>query len=126
MLKVAMHEPAVPILLSNDATYTQLRHYGPPELVRPARHRHATARTWPCHGLKTVRNGRCERSTAGGRSRWEEYDAVKQRAGTFFVYGDARWLILQLIHDGARVELVGEGFGQQLLRVTLPGQAGRS
>ncbi len=34
MLRVAMREPAVPILLSNDATYTQLRHYGPPELVR--------------------------------------------------------------------------------------------
>ncbi len=51
--------------------------------------------------------------------RWWSTRTLTRRRGTFFVYGDARWLILQLLHDGARVELVGEGFGQRLLRVTL-------
>ena len=52
----------------------------------------------------------------------EEYATVRRRTEPFFVYGDARWLILQLLHDGARVEFVGTGFGQELLRVTLPRQ----
>ena len=125
MLKVAMHEPAVPILLSNDATYTQLRHYGPPELVR------RLAIAMPPHDMAAPRFEDSSERAMRALDRWrpialEEYDTIKQRAGTFLVYGDARWLILQLIHDGARVELVGEGFGQQLLRVTLPDQAGHS
>ncbi len=120
-----MHEPAVPILLSNDATYTQLRHYGPPELVR------RLAIAMPPHDMAVPRFEDSSERAMRALDRWrpialEEYDTIKQRAATFFVYGDARWLILQLIHDGARVELVGEGFGQQLLRVTLPDQAGHS
>ena len=50
----------------------------------------------------------------------EEYTDVIRRRTPFYVYGDARWLTLQVMHDGARVELVGEGYGQQLLRVTWP------
>ncbi len=125
MLRVALREPAVPILLSNDATYTQLRHYGPPELVR------RLAIAMPPHDMAVPRFEDSSERSMRALDRWqpialEEYTTLKQRAGTFFVYGDARWLVLQLMHDGARVELVGEGFGQQLLRVTLPGQAGRS
>jgi hypothetical protein len=121
MLRVAMREPAVPILLSNDATYTQLRHYGPPELV------HRLAIAMPPHDMAVPRVEDSSERAMRALDRWrpialEEYTTLKQRAGTFFVYGDARWLVLQLMHDGARVELVGEGFGQVLLRVTLPRQ----
>ena len=111
MLRVAMREPAVPILLSNDATYTQLRHYGPPELVR------RLAIAMPPHDMAVPRFEDSSERAMRALDRWrpialEEYTTLKQRAGTFFVYGDARWLVLQLMHDGARVELVGEGFGQ--------------
>ena len=126
MLRVAMREPAVPILLSNDATYTQLRHYGPPELVR------RLAIAMPPHDMAVPRFEDSSERAMRALDRWrpialEEYttrQATRRRhSSCTAMHGGS---ILQLMHDGARVELVGEGFGQQLLRVTLPGQAGRS
>src|SRR6185436_10120448 len=77
MLKVAMHQPAVPILLSNDATYTQLRHYGPPELVR------RLAIAMPPHDMAVPRFEDSSERAMRALDRWrpialEEYDTIRQ------------------------------------------------
>ena len=121
MLRVAMREPATRIVLSNDATYTQLTHYGPAVLSR------RLSIAMPPRDMDVPRFEDSSERAMRALNRWrpisiEEYATVKARTEPFFVYGDARWLILQLLHDGARVEFVGAGFGQELLRVTLPRQ----
>ena len=47
-----------------------------------------------------------------------EYEELRARRGPFYIYGDKHWLLVQLRHDGARVEMLGESYGHTLLRVT--------
>jgi hypothetical protein len=119
MLHVAVAEPSLPIVLSNDATYTQLNHYGPPGLTR------RLSIVMPPRDLSVPRSEDSSERSMRALNRWqpvkiEEYADMIRRRTPFYIYGDARWLTLQVMHDGARVELVGEGYGQQLLRVTWP------
>jgi hypothetical protein len=47
-----------------------------------------------------------------------EYRELAGRRTPFFVYGDRHWLLVELRRGGALVELVGDGFGHTLLRVS--------
>lgn len=119
MLRAAMQGPDLPIVLSNDATYTQLEHYAPRELTS------RITIVMPPADLSVPRSEDSSERSMRALNRWrpvkiEEYTDVIRRTVPFYIYGDARWLTLQVMHEGARVELVGEGYGQQLLRVTWP------
>ena len=120
MLRQALAEPGVPIVVTNDALYTQLHHYGSPDLrqrlliVMPPEA--------PAAGRFQDSSERAMRALARWRSiSLIEYRQLAERTTPFFVYGDKRWLLVELRRDDALVELEGDGFGHTLLRVT-PGQ----
>jgi hypothetical protein len=117
MLQRALSEPGVPVIVTNDALYTQLHHYGSPELRR--RLAIVMPPEAPAAGRIQDSSERAMRALA----RWQpisviEYRSLVEGGTSFFVYGDKHWMLIELRRDGALVELEGEGFGHTLLRVT--------
>jgi hypothetical protein len=107
------------IVIANDATFTQLEHYGPAALRRRL--------VFVLPPRDTARPRREDSSERAMRAlaRWrpirvEEYDHLVRRTGTFFLYGESNWLPDQLRHDGARVEWLGMSYGRPLMKATRP------
>lgn len=124
MLQRALDEAGVPVIVTNDALYTQLHHYGSPELRR------RLAIVMPPHAPAAGRFQDSSERAMRALSRWRpisivEYRQLVDRGTPFFVYGDKHWLLIELQRDGALVELEGEGFGHTLLRVTPRRQGSR-
>ena len=119
LLHLTSAAPSVPILIANDAIYTQLRHYGPADLA--SRLHYVVPLT---DGVVARRQDTSER-TMHALARWWSmsilaFGDVRQFEPPFFVYGDGEWLTAQLQHEGATLEYLGESYGQRLLRVTFP------
>jgi hypothetical protein len=117
MLEKALGEPSMPIVVTNDALYTQLHHYGSSELKR--RLTIVMPPEAPAAGRLQDSSERAMRALA----RWRpisliEYRDLAAREAPFFVYGDKHWLLVELQRADALVELEGEGYGHTLLRVT--------
>ena len=120
MLQRALAESGVPVIVTNDALYTQLHHYGSPDLRR--RLAIVMPPATPAVGRFQDSSERAMRALAHWRPiSLVEYRQLVERDTSFFVYGDKHWLLVELQRDGALVELEGEGFGHTLLRVT-PGR----
>jgi hypothetical protein len=117
MLRLALAEPDIPIVVINDALYTQLNHYGTPDLTR--RLMIVMPPADPVVGRFQNSSERAMRALARWRSiSLAEYDELRARSTPYYIYGDKHWLLVQIRHDGARAEMLGEGYGHTLLRVT--------
>ena len=119
MLQRALGEPGVPIVVTNDALYTQLYHYGSPDL------RERLQIVMPPEAPATGRFQDSSERAMRALARWRqislvEYHQLAGRTTPFFVYGDRHWLLVELRRGGALVVLEGDGFGHTLLRV-IPG-----
>jgi hypothetical protein len=124
-LRMALTEPGLPIVVTNDALYTQLNHYGADDLKK--RLLVVMPPVDPVAGRFEDSSERAMRAL----SRWHpiaiaEYDELRAAGRPYYVYGDKHWLLVQIRADGGRAEMLGEGFGHTLVRVTpRPGAAAR-
>lgn len=122
-LRLALSEPDLPIVVINDALYTQLDHYGTDDLKK--RLMIVMPPDEPVVGRFQDSSERAMRALSRWRPiRLVEYDDLSAAGRPYFVYGDKHWLLVQIRSDGAHAEMLGEGFGHTLLRVTPPRGAG--
>jgi hypothetical protein len=110
--------PALPIVVSDGATYIQLERYAPPALRRRLR-----AITVPHDPLTGEYYSDTSTRSLEALARWHpmvfvQYDDLVHRKEPFLAYADASWLPRRLARDGARLELIGTTYQNLLILVT--------
>jgi len=117
LLRSARLPPALPIVVSDVATFVQLEHYATPAMR--SRLRAITAPPDDRAENYEDTSGRALDSL----SRWHHvavvrYDDLVRGREPFLAYGDGSWLPRRLSRDGARLELIGATFERVLILVT--------